>query len=427
MKSKFLVLSLAMASYASAVDIYITGATAFRTAAVRSICAAYASQGAFTGNYNSGSLTGASLSTFSGTFPGIAGTTTIHCAWNGSVEGIKAISLPEAVQFLTAAPAAAATASGTGGAVASSLGTSGVIPQLAFSDVSQASTPFTAATLYPEAPQMGVVAFSFVVNHGGDAGVTAVNSQLATSMLEGGSRPLRMFTGLSADATKRVYLTGRNDGSGTRTTVFAETGHGITSLTQQWKPTVVNGALTVANNITTLRLWPTGDAANASLIWGPDTAGNGGFSSGGNLTASMRATSNSVQLQSAAGVNSGAPGALTLIGYQSASDAFNTQGANSSTNLGLPGRLLAYNGAGPLAYTGSVLSTAAVNQIATGQYTLWGYEVLYSNVDLGSDANVNSVWTAIQDGMTSANLGLSGVPLASMFVSRSEDGGTVAP
>jgi len=428
MKSKIAILSLAMASYASAVDIYITGATAFRTAAVKSICAAYASTGnAFTGNYNSSSLLGATLSTFSGTFPGITGTTTIHCAWNGSVEGIKAISLPETVPFLTAEPVTAAAAAGTGGAVATSLATSGVIPQFAFSDVSQASTPYTSGTLYPEAPQMGVVAFSFVVNNGGDAGVTGITSQLATAMLEGGNRPLRMFTGLVGDASKKVYLTGRNDGSGTRTTVFAETGHGISSLTQQWKPSVTTGAVGSANTVSALQLWPTGDTTNASLIWGPDTAGNGGFASGGSLTSSMRGTSSSVQLKTAAGANSGSPIALSMIGYQSASDAYNTQRPNDASNLGLPGRLLAYNGAGPLTYTGSVLSAAAINLIATGQYTLWGYENLYANVSLDDNADINAVWTEIKNGMTSTNLGVSGVPLGSMFVSRAEDGGTVAP
>lgn len=419
MKSKIAILSLAMASYASAVDIYITGATAFRTAAVKTICAAYASQGAFLAGYNSGTLTGASQASFSGNYPGIGAGTRIFCSWNGSVEGIGAIHNGTNVSFLTGTLTTAGAADGTGGSAIT--GTTNLPAQLAFSDVSQASTPFTSNTLFPADPRVGVVAFSWVVNNGGNAGITGITSQLGGAMLQNGFQPLSLFTGVATD-TSLVYLTGRNDGSGTRTTVFAEVGFGISGLTQQWKPTVASGA------ITELRLWPTADNANASTIWNQDTAGNGGFSSGGNLTTSMRATSSAVQRKAANGANSGSPVALSLIGYQSAADAFATQAA------GTPGRLLKYNGADALTFatdgTGqNVLSPASVNAIATGRYTLWGYEVLYSNVDLDEPANasVKAVYDSIVAGANATNLGLSGVPLSAMLVNRSQDGGTVAP
>lgn len=421
MKTKIAVLSLVMAAgYASAADIYITGATAFRAAAIKAIASSYT--GTFFASYNSGSLQTAGRAAFSGNFPGISGTTNIYCSWNGSVEGIRALHDNELVTFIGTIPTTAGAADGTGGAVDATTKTNAA--QLAFSDVSQSSTPFTTTPLYPSEPAVGVVAFSWVVNGGGDPGITGMTSQLSSALLNNGSQPLRMWTGLAGDASKFVFLTGRNDGSGTRTTVFAESGFGISLPTQQWKPTVAS------NVITTLRLWPVADGTNVSNVWNSDVAGNGGFSSGGNLTTSMRSTSAAVQRQNAAGTNVGAPISLSLIGYQSAADAFQTQVAGAGT----PGRLLKYNGADALTFSGTgtvsdpfVLSAASVNAIATGQYTLWGYENLYSVVDLTTNADLDAVYNAIKDGATAANLGLSGVPLSAMQVGRAVDGGTVAP
>ncbi|MDB6072019.1 MAG: hypothetical protein JWL81_3190 [Verrucomicrobiales bacterium] len=423
MKTKIAVLSLslALAGYVSAADVYITGATAFRTAAIKAIASSYT--GAFTASYNSGSLQTASRAAFSGSFPGISGTTNIYCSWNGSVEGVRALHDSELVTFIGALPTVAGSADGTGGGVDASTTTH--TATFAFSDVAQSSSPFNTTPLYPSEPAVGVVAFAWVVNGGGDAGITGMTSQLAGAMLNNGFQSLRMFTGLAGDATKNVYLTGRNDGSGTRTTVLAESGFGISLSVQQWKPTVVS------SNITELRLWPLADGTNVSNVWSAtEVAGNGGFSSGGNLTTSMRSTSASVQRKNAAGTNVGSPGALSLIGYQSAADAFATQAAGTGT----PGRLLKYNGAPALTYSGAgtpadpfVLSAAAINSIATGQYTLWGYENLYSSVDLSTDADLDTVYNAIKSGATAANLGLSGVPLSAMLVGRATDGGTVAP
>lgn len=415
-------LSLAAATSALSAEIRITGATAFRASAIKTIAASYSP--GFLASYSNGTLQTANQAVFQGNFPGIAGVTTIRCSWNGAVEGIRAIHNNTPLLFLSETPTATGNADGTGGSVKTA--TSSQTAHFAFSDCAQSSTPFTANTLYPGDPAIGVVVFAFVANNGASPAITGMTSQLANALLTTGSQPLSMWSGLPADDNKQVYLTGRNDGSGTRTITLAEPGYGASQLIKQYKPTVVS------NNITTLRLWPLADGVNLSDIWNPDTAGNGGFFSGGAITSSMRSTSGAVQIQTAAGVNVGSPSPVSLITYQSASDAFQSQRAATGTEV--PARLLSFNGAPALTYKGSgtaldpyTLSDASVNDVARGRYTFWSYEVLYSNVDLASDADLNTVYQAIKAGSTTQNLGLSGISLEAMLVARGSDGGVVAP
>ena len=424
MKLTTALVSLVAATSAFAAEIRITGATAFRASAIKTISASFSP--GFLVSYSNGTVQTANQATFQGNFPGLAGTTTIRCSWNGAVEGIRAIHNNLLVPFLSEAPTTVGNADGTGGSIKTV--SVSQTAQFAFSDCTQSSTPFTANTLYPGQPEIGVVVFAFVANNGASPAITGMSNQLANALFTNGAQPLSMWSGLPADDNKQVYLTGRNDGSGTRTITLAEPGYGASQLMKQYKPTVVT------NNITTLRLWPLADGTNRSDIWNPDTSGNGGFFSGGAITSSLRATSGAVQLQTAIGNNVGSPSAVSLISYQSASDAFISQGAASAS--GAPGRLLTYNGAPALTYKGAgtaadpfTLSDASVNDVARGRYTFWSYEVLYSNVDLDSPANtdLNTVYQAIKAGSTTLNLGLSGIALDQMKVARGSDGGIVAP
>ncbi len=423
MKLTTTLVSLVAATSAFSAEIRITGATAFRASAIKTIAASYSP--GFLVSYSNGTLQSANQATFQGTFPGISGTTTIRCSWNGAVEGIRVIHNNTTPLFLSETPTATGNADGTGGSIKTA--TTAQTAQLAFSDCAQSSTPYTANTLFPGDPTIGVVVFAFVANNGANAGITGMTSQLSNALYTTGNQPLSMWTGLAADDNKQVYLTGRNDGSGTRTIALAEPGYGASQLMKQYKPTVASNAITV------LRLWPTADGTNISDIWNPDTAGNGGFFSGGAITSSLRSTSSAVQLQTAAGANVGSPSAVSLISYQSASDAFLTQ---SASGAGAPGRLLTYNGAPALTYKGTgtaldpfTLSDASVNDVARGRYTFWSYEVLYSNLDLDTPANadLNTVYQAIKAGSTTLNLGLSGIALDQMLVARGSDGGVVAP
>ena len=434
MKKLILLGSLALATSAMAdATIRITGATAFRTAAIKALCSSFTGtiQGGYydasSGNY---SMTGAAKSVLKGTFPGIAGTTTILCAWNGSVEGVKALHDNEDVAFLNTVPTATVNADGTGGSLLASSTTNGKA-DLAFSDVFQSSTPYTTNTLYggPNGSPVGVVAFTFVKSEGSESALTNITGQNARALFSAGFKPLSLFTGVAADASKTVYLTGRNDGSGTRTTFLAETAYGISVPVHQFKPTL-SGSSGSNYVITTLQEWPTGDGTNVSNIWNPDTAGNGGFSSGSGLVNSMMATDGSVTVKDATGATIATGQDVSLVGYQSVKDA-----ADAVVPAGSGGQVLSYNGQS-IAFDGApgsggakTLTAASLEKVRRGGYTLWGYEHLFSKTEISDPAvnAVDTVWLAIAAGCTSTNLSTSGIQLDTMMVSRSTDGATVQP
>ena len=94
-------LGITSSAMAQTTEITITGATAFRQATMQAIYDAYTSVGAlgnsfnvchdFTGN-NLSQLIASNKAVFSGTFPGITGTTVIRTSFNGSTEGLNAIA-----------------------------------------------------------------------------------------------------------------------------------------------------------------------------------------------------------------------------------------------------------------------------------------------------------------------------------------------
>lgn len=422
MKIKLALLSLPvlLTGQATAADFYITGATAFRTAAIKALAASFNPTG-FTAGYSEGtSLTGANKSVLRGTLGNIAGTTTIHCTWSGSVEGIRALALNEDVSFISDVPTVAANADGTGGGAIASPTLTPAKAQLAFSDVYKSSTPYATATLFPNNSNVGVVAFTWVAHKSSAAALTNVTTQSARAMFIQGFQPLSLFTGLDADQSSYVFLTGRNDGSGTRTTFLAETGFPIARTLNQYKSDS-NGT-----SLTKLQVWPTGDGSNASTIWNTDTAGNGGYSSGSGLTNVMKAASNDVTVYEADGTTvSFEPAQVSIIGYQSTKDANDSLAGGNGNG----GRVLGYNGF-TVSYTGSDISAASRKAIVNGQYTMWGYEHLYSRTAINFNVPANDLdrlYKVIRDGCNATNLSNSGIPLSEMMVSRTADGGVVAP
>ncbi|TSA30648.1 MAG: hypothetical protein D4R65_12840 [Verrucomicrobiaceae bacterium] len=382
------------------VTINITGATAFRSAASTAI------KNSFTSveyAYNGASFTGATYQIFKGSLPGITGNTTIRTQWSGSVEGVRDLAQQNNIGFLPTST----TMNGTGVANAptGSLDTSSPA-QLAFSDVYASSTPYDNGTVTGE--NAGVIAFRMVANQG--ATITNITSQQFRA-LAGGTQPLSLFTGNASD-TKSVLFTGRNDGSGTRVSVFAETGLGFTGLVQQWKATTSGTEPSLT--ISTLQLWPTGDGTNASFIYNTDTAGNGGYSSGGTVATALGGTTTSVQLKNAAGTNIGSPQDVVLVSYL---------GTNDSTTAVTNGAVaLAYNGVTLGVNSGGITTPALIQN---GQYTLWGYEHLFWVT--GSDVDdLLTLKDAIIAGIP-GSLGNAGLAISSMNVSRSDDGGLVAP
>jgi len=389
--------ALASASLVKAdVTINITGATAFRSAASNAIKNSFTSVNYA---YNGSSFTGATYQILKGSFPGVTGNTTIRTNWSGSVEGIRDLSQQNNISFLPTSTTM--SSGGTSNATTSSLDSAKA--NLAFSDIYSASTPYDSGVTGTVA---GIIAFRFVASESANGTLTNVTSQQFRGLATNGNVKAYIFTGNSSHTTD-VYLTGRNDGSGTRVTVLAETGFGYSNLVQQYKATMGAGNATISE----LRLWPTADGLNVSNIYNTDTDGNGGYSSGGTVATVLGGTSSSVIVKAADGTTITTK-PLFVLGYLGTNDS-NTAVSNGAVAL-------SYNGVS-LGVDGNGITTPSVIQY--GAYTLWANEQLYlrTGTDTGDLATVKA--KILADIPT--NLGNAGLAFSTMMVSRSSDGGLV--
>jgi hypothetical protein len=450
-----LALSLTPSAFAD-VTVDITGATAFRAAALDTIKARYVASGQpfqFAHDSASGAFNGSTRAIFKGTFPGVDGVTTIRTSFNGSVEGVKALvdSPASDPTYYTDIPGNLVTAAAVGGGEThTSTGgfaktTAASQSEIAFSDVSKNSTPFASASLQPSNAACGVVVFTMLTNEGSP--ITNVTAQQFRALAAAGFQPLSMFTGNASDSTN-VFLTGRNDGSGTRTTYLAETGVGITTAIKQY--VTVDSTSTVLEAIQEVPATGTNDtdsvtagiqlpagsdikayddgpqsitqlAANASTVWGQDFDGNGGYSSGSTLRTDMGKTGTSgVTVFDASGADAfGETVRADLVTWLSLNDAVTARGNGAI--------FCAYNGVklDGIAASGSTISVADKAKVTGGLYTAWGYQQMYRRGDITTGDAV-LVYNGIKDNIGS-NLAAAGLPIADMTVNRSFDGGTVAP
>ncbi len=456
MKLKFITgifaLSLATSAFAD-VTVDITGATAFRAATLLAIKAKFDASGVayqYSHDQAAGGFSGATRSLWKGTFPGVAGTTTIRTAFNGSVEGIRALvdSPASDPTYYTDIAGNLITAAAIGGGETNKdtpgfvKTTAAAQSEIAFSDVSKAVTPYASLPLQPTSAAVGVVVFTMLTNEG--SAITNVTAQQFRALATTGFQPLSMFTGNASDTTS-VFLTGRNDGSGTRTTYMAETGVGVTTVIKQYvtirssstalqaiQEVPVNGVnspLTgdladyhnntgaytgLGGNITQL-------ADNASTVWGQNVAGNGGYSSGSTLRTDMGKTgASSVYVFDATGADAfGSSVRADLVTWLSLNDAVTARG-NGAIFCG-------YNGVklDDIAISGSTMSAADKAKVTEGVYTAWGFQQMYRRNDITSGDAV-TVYDGIKAAIP-ANLGAAGIALTDMHVGRPGDGGTVAP
>lgn len=388
------------------VTINVTGATAFRAAALNAIRASYTSVNYA---YNGTDFAGSTYALFVGSFPGISGTTTIRTSFTGSVEGIRDLALNRDVPFLPTTGDAnpqPVSSGGTQNAVVANL-----VPakaKFAFSDVYQNATPYRTPAL--GGANAGVITFVFVANQGST--ISNVTSQQFRAIAGNGLQPLSLFTGNAAD-TKLVYLTGRNDGSGTRVTTLAETAYGYSNPVNQWKPVTTGAEPNTA--VTTLQYWPVNDGANASVIYNSDLAGNGGFNSGSTLRTVLGGTSTAVKTLDETGATINESEDLLILGYAGTSDAY-TASTNGAVVAG-------YNGV-TITPISSGLSATDAAKVYNGQYTFWGYEHFFFSGSLTADQSTfnTKVLSTIP-----ANLGNAGLAIANMNVARGSDGGLVGP
>jgi ABC-type phosphate transport system substrate-binding protein len=194
--------TFAAASLQAQVDLYVTGSTAFRANAYRSIRALY---GANLASQNPADpASSQNQVTWSGTIPSLFGgqTVTIHASYSGSVAGIQALVQNTSQNYLQSSTPGVAT-------IVSHQA------DLAFSDVFQTSTIYQSTAL--DDAQVGVLPFAWVKSTSGASAVTNVTIQQLQPSLSNGRVKLSYFTGNTND-TGYMYLVDRDSGSGTRMT-----------------------------------------------------------------------------------------------------------------------------------------------------------------------------------------------------------------
>ncbi len=479
MKSKLLLgalaaFSLAGAAHAQTTVIEITGATAFRSAAVTAINSAFAAAGnssfavAFSNTSSSGSatsLTNGSCQIFRGTFPGIVGTTVIRTSWNGSVEGIRAVAVP-GIDPITGdqnnplyLKQDVLGVAGTSTPVFFHTGPNAVpasyeriVSDLAFSDVAQTATPVSGLSL--SGGPVGVVVFTMIANKTwaedkkvGDALAnrlpTSISAQQFRTMAQRGWVPLSFFTGNASDTT-RVFITGRNDGSGTRTSYLSETGVGASTPIRQY----VGYDRTSTANLPSIFLIPANGGFNSSgvaqpgyrsTVWGNNANGNGGHISSGDVTADHIKTTSSTTVYQFLDLNEDDEitadeaaiefnaSKLYMISWVTYNDARTIRG--TGLNTARNGEILAYNGVrlDRLAADSppSTIDPEDIAKVANGAYTAWNFQQLYY---ISTEAGASSVFDELKTRLNVQSIiGSAGMTIGAMNVNRTADGGTILP
>ena len=445
MKPTKLIAGLSLFAFASAayadVTVTITGATAFRAATLLAIRSRFsdsgqpykfATDGTATGQLNV-AAPGNTRAIFIGTFPSVTGTTTIKCCFTGSVEGIRAVTgaadpIPPTYYPSTVLDSTTAV-SGTGAEIFLGTGGSPVAlggpSDIAFSDVSKAITPYASLPTLPASAASGVIVFTMLTNEGST--ITNVTNLQFRALLTNGYQPLRLFTGNPADTTN-VFATGRNDGSGTRSSYLSAVGFGVANAVKQYVTIASSGTalstiqLVPAGGVNTLNGQPlTGQSAsNASTVWGQDIAGNGGYNSGSTLRTDMGKTGTSVTVLDNEGLDSfGAPVRADLVTWLSVNDAATARGNGAV--------FCAYNGVklDEIAASGTVLGVNDKKKVTEGVYTAWNYEQMYRR-SIHTSGDVVTIYNGIKAEIPT-NLAAAGIALTDMHVGRPNDGGVVAP
>jgi hypothetical protein len=368
------VLGTAVSGHAQSTEIDITGSTAGRAAVSASILSILSNDTYVASGSN---VNNATFALYRGTLG--ATPVTITTSWSGSAAGVRDVAQGNAVWVINnSAFANGALNNGTvsnlgNGAGNNTAGLVQAVPEIAYSDVFQSSTIYTAPVLSDDFA--GIIPFKFYASVDAPAGLVNLWPNVAQKLWGTGYVPLALLTGstLAADKTTYAFATGRDPESGTRITCMAEIGYGVFNNVQQYQPTIVSGA------VTALTLWPAGTYVE----------GNGGYSSGSSVKTAVSAN--------AFGNSKG------LISYLGSSDWVASPGVAKE---------LTYNG----------VSYSADNVIE-GKYTFWGYLHQMKQTSLSGTPLTfyNSLLTAVQSDTSWL------VKNSQMQVQRTADGGLISP
>lgn len=344
----------------------------------------------------------------------------VNASFTGSTAGVEAVAVTTAgvfqQKFIT---------DGTGSIASPLTGQSASTAYAAdfsLSDTFQVTTPFngsqkletgnnvfntyTFATLSPS--KLGIEPYRWVATHGLAArGVTNLTTAQAQLLYKVGQLPLSFFTGNSADETSYVYPLTRDPGSGSRLIALAETGVGVKTAITTYKPTVSGATADTSGNFVhgTISDAPydpnTGNGGPALYPAGPITstglydplAGDTGYPSFGTKDQTgLLAAITSVPTDSNA----------FYVTYLDATDAAEAEAAGAEE--------LTWNG----------VSANATGGVAEGLYTFWSYEQLFPSPSIGS------VQSSFANAVKAAFPAHASVPISSVHVTRSVDGGPLS-
>ena len=411
-------LSIAGVASASAETIYVSGSTAFRSAANAAIVALSTnSLGSTNGllaidNASVGSAGNMLVKYYDSS---TLTTNLIDVHWSGSEAGIQSTAGPTSGTNAKNTSFFPTNATGWTNSISTNPVNNSQVSEVCFSDTYQSTSRFnglhagdgvnytTLQGFDGSDGITGVVTFTWAASVG--AGITNVTSQEARQILLNGGLPKVVFTGNTSDTNSFFWPIGRNIDSGTRLGTFAETGLGVLSAVKQFTVNTTNSIyLTIIESI---------DGISSG------TAGNSGYSSGGTLCGFLTnsyASGSAFQYGTVSTTNSATAiaGATNsskysnnyLLGYAGVSDA------NGKVGGGLI----------ELAYNGVNFSQTAVEN---GQYSFWGYEHIYLNasadtavLDFGSA--LGTFISAETDVQLSPNCSIN-----NMQCGRNVDGGTI--
>ena len=369
-KTLLLTLALGLSAVtlmAGTVQVYVTGATAFRKNVYAACQALYSSPPTIyyadlthggDGNNNNGTaswvMTGSPVSTLTN----LQGNTLIvHGNFTGSVQGIKTVEQATLLQF--ASPA------GVSGGFASAYETN--VPTIGFSDASGASTPYPASGNYVEE---NVCIQPFVMLKSvASGGVTNINNVSWEQYRYGiihGRVPLASWTGKITDTNTFVYLYERTDDSGTRRNETSQMGYEyadpvgvyIYDLTNHlwYTPTVLSNSFTGFAPYGVIGTEGPGDqnVNISSEFWF-------GYIGGGDIKTHLK--DNNIANQG--------------ISYLSIADAQGVGASNWAT-------VVSFNGFWPTAAGVGIHGNTVANDyspITLGYYACWGLEVLVHPTD----------------------------------------------
>lgn len=423
-------LSIASVGSASAETIYITGSTAFRSAANSTLYSLFgsnlrATDKATTNDAGAGNLLFTNCS--------VNGTNVdIVAGWSGSEAGIQTVASGAATNKVLPfydATKLAANFSGAGtGVIFSAAGgnmntgannsnTTSAKGSIAFSDTFQGASVFNGTA--PDGvtyntltdAKVGVVVFTAVASKGFP--YTDINLNIFGDLYANGYTTLNEWSGNNADTNSKVWAMGRNPDSGTRVTTLADMKYGTQKLVVQMYPSAVG-----SGTITTIAKEP------SSTVNGITVAiGNNGQASGGTLCGFLTNV-----MSSTVGVPIGfSRGSTTnyAIAYAGVADAQGKYagGAKPLTLNGYQGRCYDTNQAL------TVLDAGYTNTI-NGSYPFWGYEhVGYDAAYASANATnlVSTIVTTITGLSSTSPILAPNIALGDMKVTRTSDGGTISP